>query len=88
MEDDSRDDPEDDGSRWLSAILPARNYVLVGDLRLLYLGWLAVQTGDVEDDAFEPPVPAGLQRRSLHSWSSWGSISTSSPRQLPSVPHL
>jgi hypothetical protein len=61
----SAQEPEDecidDGSGWLSAIAPARDDLAAGDLRLLYLGWLvAVQAGDVDDEALEPPVPAGL----------------------------
>ena len=34
---------------------------MCGDLRCAYLAWLlAVQEDDVDDDAMEPPVPAGL----------------------------
>ncbi len=40
---------------------PLRNELLSGDLRCLYLGWLAaVSNGEVADEALEPPVPAGL----------------------------
>lgn len=45
----------------LSSLTPLRNDILSGDLRSLYLGWLAcVQRGEVEDKVPEPPVPAGL----------------------------
>ena len=46
---------------WLPALLPLRQDLVAGDLRTLYLGWLAAaQDGLVPDDAPEPPVPAGL----------------------------
>jgi hypothetical protein len=62
VSDEWNDEPDDDGRGWLSAIVPAREDLAAGDLRLLYLGWLlAVQAGDIDDDALEPPVPAGLQ---------------------------
>ncbi len=45
----------------LSKMLPIRDSLASGDLRLLYLGWLAgVQNGHLADDDLEPPVPAGL----------------------------
>src|SRR4051794_14053760 len=45
----------------LAAMISIRNELARGDLRALYLGWLAaVQEGKVEDDIVEPPVPAGL----------------------------
>lgn len=45
----------------LAAMVSIRNELARGDLRALYLGWLAaVQEGKVEDDIVEPPVPAGL----------------------------
>lgn len=57
------EEPEDDvqsqGS--LAALSPLREELLRGDLRSAYLAWLlAVQAGEVGDDAPEPPVPAGL----------------------------
>lgn len=57
---------EDEWRDWrLGDLLPLRADLLAGDLRCLYLAWLsAVQYGDVDDDAVEPPVPAGLQRLS------------------------
>ncbi|MGO9112343.1 MAG: hypothetical protein ACLP9L_24195 [Thermoguttaceae bacterium] len=41
----------------LRQIAPLRNMLIGGDLRPLYLAWLAC-TGD--DESLEPPVPAGL----------------------------
>jgi hypothetical protein len=52
-------DDENQGS--LAAIAPVRAELVRGDLRAAYLAWLlAVQTGDVDDDDVEPPVPPGL----------------------------
>lgn len=59
-EDDERFGMED-GSGWMARLAPLREELLRGDLRPLYLGWLAGATaGEVEDDAPEPPVPPGL----------------------------
>ena len=45
----------------LASMISIRNELSRGDLRALYLGWLAaVQEGEVEEDIVEPPVPAGL----------------------------
>lgn len=45
----------------LAALSPLRAELMGGDLRPAYLAWLlAVSAGDLEDDAEEPPVPAGL----------------------------
>jgi hypothetical protein len=41
----------------LRKIAPARDLLIAGDLRLLYLAWLACN-GD--EETLEPPVPAGL----------------------------
>ncbi len=60
-------DPEEDetGEDWLSAILPVRGELARGDYRCLYLGWLrCAMVGELEEDAVEPPVPAGLGRLS------------------------
>lgn len=52
-------DEESQGS--LSVLAPLRAELLRGDLRAAYLAWLlAVQWGEVGDDATEPPVPSGL----------------------------
>nr|WP_187362484.1 hypothetical protein [Massilia rubra] len=53
----------EDGPGWMDRLLPVRDELLRGDLRALYLGWLAgVSMGDVDDDDMEPAVPAGLSR--------------------------
>jgi hypothetical protein len=54
-----------DGSGLLASIVPVRAELMTGDLRLLYLAWLlAVQSGEVDQDEVEPPVPPGLGRLS------------------------
>jgi hypothetical protein len=64
-EDDSGDwDPENDPS--LSRLIPLRTELLSGDLRSLYLAWLAgvqfpAYSDDDQDDSIEPPVPSGLK---------------------------
>jgi hypothetical protein len=51
----------EEGEGWLASLIPIRGALMRGDHRALYLGWLlAVQAGEVDDDALEPPVPAGL----------------------------
>ncbi len=51
----------DDGSGWLSSLIPLRSDLAGGDHRALYLAWLlCVQSEELEDDATEPPIPAGL----------------------------
>jgi hypothetical protein len=51
----------DDGSGWLSSLIPLRDDLANGDHRALYLGWLlSVQSRELDDEATEPPVPAGL----------------------------
>ena len=65
----------DDGRGWMSRLAPLRDELLRGDLRSLYLGWLAGVAGvaageDAEDEeydededdagALEPEVPPGL----------------------------
>jgi hypothetical protein len=53
----------ENAAAWLPGLLPLRQDILAGDLRTLYLGWLAAaQDGLLPDDAQEPPVPAGLDR--------------------------
>lgn len=55
------DEWDDDGRGWLPMLIPLRADLAGGDLRALYLAWLAcVQTGELKHDAMEPPVPAGL----------------------------
>lgn len=63
-ESDDRFDAED-GRGWMGRLAPLRDELLRGDLRPLYLGWLAgVSAGEIDDDAFEPPVPPGMSRLS------------------------
>ncbi|MFA7668944.1 MAG: hypothetical protein WCX93_06325 [Burkholderiaceae bacterium] len=50
---------EDDGSGWMRRLTRLRDELLRGDLRPLYLGWLA-DGGALRDDMLEPAVPPGL----------------------------
>src|SRR5260370_28511514 len=55
------DDYWDEPGGQLAAMVQARSELAAGDLRLLYLAWLlALQSGEVDDEDTEPPVPAGL----------------------------
>lgn len=49
----------EDGSGWMRRLAPLRDELLRGDLRPMYLGWLATAV-DIDDDALEPQVPPGL----------------------------
>lgn len=50
-----------DGEGWLTSLLALREELLSGDLRSLYLGWLAqAALGQLSADDEEPPVPPGL----------------------------
>lgn len=64
--DDSDDDERfgmEDGRGWMGRLAPLRDELMRGDLRPLYIGWLAGVAGyDVDDAAFEPPVPVGMSR--------------------------
>lgn len=54
---------EEDGRGWMGRLAPLRDELLRGDMRPLYLGWLAgVSAGEVDGDAIEPPPPPGLSR--------------------------
>lgn len=54
---------EEDGRGWMGRLTPLRDELLRGDLRPLYLGWLAgVSAGEVDEEAIEPPSPPGLSR--------------------------
>jgi hypothetical protein len=54
---------EEDGRGWMGRLAPLRDELLRGDLRPLYLGWLAgVSRGEVDEDAIEPQAPPGLSR--------------------------
>lgn len=60
---DEPGDDWDDGSGWLSSLIPLRADIADGDHRTLYLAWLlGVEQGEFDDDAIEPPVPPGLGR--------------------------
>lgn len=51
----------DDGSRWMRRLAPLRDELLRGDLRPVYLGWLAGAARDgFRDDVVEPDLPSGL----------------------------
>jgi hypothetical protein len=50
---------EDDGIGWMRRLMPLRDELLRGDLRSLYLSWLAA-ADERTDDELEPEVPAGL----------------------------
>lgn len=56
-----------EGSGWLSALALLRNDILLGDMRALYLAWLAnVERAWLDEDELEPPVPAGLGKLTTH----------------------
>jgi hypothetical protein len=61
---DAEDEGEwTEGEGWLDSLLPLREALIGGDLRALYIGWLAGGPGDEEDAGDgqqEPPVPPGL----------------------------
>ncbi len=54
-----------EGSGWLNDMLPLRDELLRGDLRVLYLAWFkaaekALCDEEIDEDSPEPEVPAGL----------------------------
>lgn len=54
---------EEDGRGWMGRLAPLRDELLRGDMRPLYLGWLAgVSAGEVDEKASEPQPPPGLSR--------------------------
>jgi len=58
---------EDDGRGWIGRLVSLRDEIIGGDLRPLYLGWLAaISAGEIteDDDGLEPPRPPGLSRLS------------------------
>jgi hypothetical protein len=60
-EDESGDGWDDDGTGWLSSLIPLRADIAAGDYRVLYLAWLfCVQQGELAPHAAEPPIPPGL----------------------------
>jgi len=53
------------GQGWMGRLLPLRDELLRGDLRPLYVGWLAgVSTWEVDDEEVEPKVPPGMSQLS------------------------
>ncbi|HYW85360.1 MAG TPA: hypothetical protein VFB30_19030, partial [Spirochaetia bacterium] len=57
-----------EGEGWLTSLIPLRASLLAGDLRCLYLGWLAaLDNSHLDNDGeklSEPPVPPGLKKLS------------------------
>lgn len=58
-----------DGEGWLPKLLPLRDQLLTGDVRLLYLAWLRAVPNckgyrGIEADPIEPPIPPGLGKLS------------------------
>ncbi len=52
---------DEEAEGWMPTLLPLRSELESGDLRCLYLAWLAgAEFGPLDDDDLEPPVPAGL----------------------------
>ncbi|MFQ5923725.1 MAG: hypothetical protein ACE5M4_12865 [Anaerolineales bacterium] len=50
-----------EGEGWLVSLIPLRAELIDSDHRCLYLGWLlGAQSGELDDDTLEPPVPPGL----------------------------
>lgn len=62
MDDYERDGGFMEAEGWMGSLLPLRDDLIRGDLRSLYIGWLADL--DDESDAVEPPVPAGMKELS------------------------
>jgi hypothetical protein len=53
----------EDGRGWVGRLVSLRDDLLRGDLRPLYLGWLAgASAGEIDDDVLEPPLPPGLSQ--------------------------
>jgi hypothetical protein len=61
-----------EGEGWLPKMLPLREDLMAGDLRLLYLVWLQVAP-HLEEDAVEPPIPPNLDKLSqpLKTYMEW-----------------
>ena len=89
---------DDDAEALLSAIVGVRAELAAGDLRPLYVAWLAAygaweREEDVfdrdADDDLEPPVPPGLARSPRHSgrWPTSSASTTTCSRSLPKPAH-
>jgi hypothetical protein len=51
----------EDGRGWMTRLAPVRDELLRGDIRSLYIGWLAAVTGEMmDDDEMEPLAVSGL----------------------------
>jgi hypothetical protein len=51
----------EDGRGWMARLAPVRDELLRGDIRSLYIGWLAAATGEMlDDDEMEPLAVSGL----------------------------
>ncbi len=63
-EDDYDDyDDEETGNDWMASLIPLRESIMKGDLRSMYLGWLAA-IREEDDELEEPPMPPGLSNLS------------------------
>jgi hypothetical protein len=74
--DDESGDEWTEGEHWMPSLVSLRDELMRGDLRALYLGWLASLPSqapddedgwdeeDADDDRPEPPVPPGLGKLS------------------------
>ncbi|MCI0701060.1 MAG: hypothetical protein L0241_08250 [Planctomycetia bacterium] len=58
---DNWDEWQEGSGEWMESFISLRSDLMAGDLRALYIGWLAaVESGEVSEDEVEPPVPPGL----------------------------
>jgi hypothetical protein len=65
VSEDESGDYYDEVMPTLASVIPLRSDLLNGDLRCLYLAWLAAaKTGELDEDEPEPPVPPGLDKLS------------------------
>lgn len=57
---------QEDGRGWMARLAPVREELLRGDLRSLYIGWLAAVSGEMVDDGeMEPISVSGLGQLTL-----------------------
>ena len=74
VSDDEEDNEWSEGEGQLSTMISVRTELARGDLRALYLGWLLrAQSGGLDDEDVEPPLPPGLGQlsASLESLASF-----------------